>query len=69
MKNINSWLRKEAEKLAVEAGKVEKKIIKVVEKRDYDKLNELNIQLRALNAQEHKLYELIGRLDKLDTLN
>ena len=66
MKNINMWLRKEAEKLTVEADKIEKKIVQEINKKNYDKINELNIRRRELNAQEFKLYEMIGRLSELE---
>ena len=66
MKNIDTWLRKEAEELAVRADKIEKKMIQEINKRNFDKINELNIQKRELKAQEHKLYEMIGRLDEIE---
>lgn len=68
MKNIDSWLRKEAEKLAIEAEKMEKKILQEIEKRNFDKIIELNIKKRELNAQEFKLYEMIGRVNELNEL-
>lgn len=66
MIGIDNWLRKEAEKLAIEADKIEKKIIQEMNKRNFDKINELNIKRRELNAQEIKLYEMIGRLTELN---
>lgn len=66
MENINTWLRGEAERLAIEADKIEKKITQELNKRNYDKINELNIRRRELNAQEFKLYEMIGRLGELE---
>jgi len=66
MNNIDTWLRKEAGELAIKADKIEKKIIQEINKRNYDKINELNIQKRELNAQEIKLYEMIGRLNEIE---
>lgn len=63
--NIDNWLRKEAEKLAIEADKVEKKLKEAMNNGSYDKIHDLNIKRRELNAQEIKLYELIGRLDEI----
>ena len=68
MNNIDTWLRKEAGELAIKADKIEKKIIQEINKRNYDKINELNIQKRELNAQEIKLYEMIGRLNEIERL-
>jgi len=66
MNNIDTWLRKEAGELAIKADKIEKKIIQEINKRNFDKINELNIQKRELNAQEIKLYEMIGRLNEIE---
>ena len=66
MNNIDTWLRKEAGEIAIKADKIEKKIIQEINKRNFDKINELNIQKRELNAQEIKLYEMIGRLNEIE---
>ena len=52
MKNIDTWLRKEAEELAIRADKIEKKMIQETNKGNFDNINELNIQKRELKAQE-----------------
>ena len=66
MNNIDTWLRKEAGEIAIKADKIEKKMIQEINKRNFDKINELNIQKRELNAQEIKLYEMIGRLNEIE---
>ena len=66
MNNIDTWLRKEAEELAIRADKIEKKMIQETNKGNFDNINELNIQKRELNAQEIKLYEMIGRLNEIE---
>ena len=66
MKNIDTWLRKEAEELAIRADKIEKKMIQETNKGNFDNINELNIQKRELKAQEFKLYEMIGRLNEIE---
>jgi hypothetical protein len=63
--NFDQFLRKEAEKIALEVDKIEKKIVKAVENRNYDGVGDLNIQRHRFNAQEIKLYEMIGRLNEL----
>jgi hypothetical protein len=63
MKNIDAWLREEAEEIKKEADKIEKKIIQEANRGNFDKINELNIRKRELNAQEYKLYQMVGKLN------
>lgn len=70
---VTEWLRNEAESLGKDIEKIENKIIKLMEKRDFnslDKINQLNTERVKLQASQLKLYEMIGRIFKeLDSID
>ncbi|MBY6842871.1 hypothetical protein [Clostridium botulinum] len=71
-KNIDTWLRNEAEKLEREKEKIEAKIKRIMKNEDMsslDKVNQYHIQLRELKASQNKMYEMIGRMDEIEGIN
>lgn len=63
-KRVLDWLGEEAKNINKEISKVDKKMSKLVEKNgfdNFDKLTKLNQEKIILQAQENKLYELIGK--------
>jgi hypothetical protein len=68
-KNVDKWLRNEAENIKKESEKIEIKIKKLMKNEDLsslDKINQYNIQLKELNSAINKLYEMIGRINEIE---
>ena len=64
---VQNWLRIEAEEMGIKIEKIDKSIIKTMKGLNIspiDRLNQLNITRDKFLAQQSKLYEMIGKIDR-----
>lgn len=72
IRNIDAWLRNEAEKVETEIKKIEAKIKKIMKNEDMsslDIINQYHIRIMVLRASQTKLYEMIGRVDEIEGIS